>query len=467
MIFRQDVRRVLLATLLVFGLASAAQAACPASTSGMYVRLRQVSTGSLVTCVNPSTEYKVEVYGPSENVAYCISNPNGTAAAPLATLGFTPSYTGGAYCADATYGDIAYPYGFRITTDSDLPSFGIVGAVSPTCSSVSGSYEYLEELAFSYNRCTTGGSTCLEPPADMVAWYSFDETSGSTAADLALSNDATRVGATWTASGKVSRALDFDGVDDRAEASSDPTLNFGTGDFSIDAWIRTTDSNGVIASKRATINAKYVGYLFMVYNGRLLLQIGDTVNSWRNYADLAGTRVDDGTWRHVAVTVDRDNPFGGRMFVNGQLIYTFDPTSRAGDTSNSAKLEMGRANGGGSYLDATLDEVEIFERTLSGAEVLAMYKAGSGGKCKAGQTDPLQVYMLCGNPNPDVFCGTNTVGGASPYTHSWSYSGNGFLSASGSTATIYGCSGSNNQVTVTATDAVGSQASVSRTLNCN
>ncbi|MEM1178268.1 MAG: hypothetical protein AAGM22_07995 [Acidobacteriota bacterium] len=66
----------------------------------------------------------------------------------------------------------------------------------------------------------------------------------------------------------------FDGFNDHVDATDHLALDFGTGDFTIDAWIRTTDSDATIVSKRQVINGKYVGYLLMVHQGRLLFQMG-------------------------------------------------------------------------------------------------------------------------------------------------------------------------------------------------
>jgi hypothetical protein len=42
----------------------------------------------------------------------------------------------------------------------------------------------------------------------------------------------------------------------------------------------------------------------------------------------------------------------------------------------------GPANGGTSFFNGLLDELEIFNRVLTAAEVKAIFAAGSAGKCK-------------------------------------------------------------------------------------
>ena len=43
-----------------------------------------------------------------------------------------------------------------------------------------------------------------------------------------------------TVPGKVGEAFSFDGVDDYVSVPDSLNLNFGTGDFTVDAWIKTS-----------------------------------------------------------------------------------------------------------------------------------------------------------------------------------------------------------------------------------
>lgn len=314
-----------------------------------------------------------------------------------------------------------------------------------------------------------GGSGCVTPPSNMEAWYSFDST--SVVEDLAGSNNGVRVGPVAT-TGKVAGAYDFDGSNDYVYVNDNSALDFGTGDFSIDAWIKTTDSNATFVSKRQLTGGKYVGYLFMVNGGRLLLQMGDTTNSWFNYHSSSTPRVDDGQWHLVAVTVDRSSSSGGRMYIDGNLVYTFNPTGRSGNTSNSARLEIGRTTGGGNYFDGAIDEVELFDRALSASEITGLWNAGADGKCKSGggTPDPLSVILQCLSTTEGDFhgCLATPSGGSGGNSFSWSYIGDGFMTPSGNSAnvTINNCNGGLNVITVNVTDNSGASASAQKLLAC-
>lgn len=194
----------------------------------------------------------------------------------------------------------------------------------------------------------------------------------------------------------VAGALNFDGVNDYVQVADPPSLNFGPGSLSIDAWIRTTQNSGVqiIVDKR-TEAATVQGYSFFLGNGTLGFQLATGVGSstcstapsasCTNYG--SGVFVANGQWRHVAVTVDRSSTTGGRFYVDGVHVATFDPTVRPGSLTNANPLRLGSRSSTvtGLYRGA-MDEVELFPRVLTPQEVRSIYLAGSSGKCKSAPT---------------------------------------------------------------------------------
>ncbi|MEM1182252.1 MAG: FG-GAP-like repeat-containing protein [Acidobacteriota bacterium] len=309
---------------------------------------------------------------------------------------------------------------------------------------------------------------CVAPPSNMRAWYPLDETSGNIANERVANNNGTHVNSpSKLSNGQVDGALDFDGFNDYVRASDNWRLDFGTGDLTIEGWVRTTDSNGVIVSKRALTGGKYVGYIFMVYNGRLLLQLGDSTSSWANYYSSSIPRLDDGAWHHVAVRVDRNQSSGGRMYIDGAQVYSFNPTNRQGSLSNSVNLELGRV-GSSSYLDGTLDEITLYNRALSASQIQSIANAGTAGKCKL--TPALSVALTCSSFGSGIHsCSASVSGGSAPYSYSWSYSGNGSISGNGAFATVFmgSCNLGGGAATVTVTDGNGTTKSATRLLLCD
>jgi len=145
------------------------------------------------------------------------------------------------------------------------------------------------------------------------------------------------------------------------------------------------------------------GYVFFIFSsGRLGVQMAD--GSFANFISL--TNVNDGTFHHVAVTVDRDSTTGGKLYVDGTAVLTFDPTSRSGSLDNNADFLIG---GHIDFLpgvfNGEIDELELYNVALSASEIQAIFNAGSAGKCKLLQPfasfSPEVEFELGPNPNDD------------------------------------------------------------------
>jgi hypothetical protein len=230
----------------------------------------------------------------------------------------------------------------------------------------------------------------------MAAWWPLDETSGSTTADLAgFPNDGTHLNTPTPTPGTVDGALCFNGTDEYVEVADDPEIDFDTRDFSIDGWLRTTDAGGVdlILDKRVeTPPGAFWGFDVYVFNGNLGMQLADS--TFTNYNSTAF--VADGSWHHIAVTVDRDNPSGIVFYRDGTLVSSADPTSHPGSLTNTNPLRMacwslGLAN----FFNGCLDEIELFQRVLTQPEIQVIYNAGSLGECR--QVCPYKTGDFNGN----------------------------------------------------------------------
>ncbi|MEM7539229.1 MAG: SdrD B-like domain-containing protein, partial [Chloroflexota bacterium] len=263
------------------------------------------------------------------------------------------------------------------------------------------------------------GEDCINPPADMSAWWPLDEISGSIAADIAgFPDDGTHFNSPTPIVGMVSNALRFNGAN-YVEAASSPELNVGEGDFSIDAWVRTRDANGVkvIVDKRYEDGvADTQGYSLFLVNGRVGFQMADGSGSWAcssnpalssctNYISTAS--VADGEWHLIAVTVNRRDQNGGKIYVDGALVHTFNPLIRQNSLDNDRPLRIAsRSSSRTGLFRGDIDEVELFKRALTEDEVKGIYRAGSAGKCKddtrRGQIHGMKFHDANGNGVKDV-----------------------------------------------------------------
>jgi hypothetical protein len=215
----------------------------------------------------------------------------------------------------------------------------------------------------------------------MISWWPGD---GNTS-DIMDSNPGTLLGSAGYAPGIVGQAFSFVAAGDGVSVSNAANLNFGGGDLSIDAWIVTSSTAGVlpIVDKRSGASgSQATGYTLFLFGGRLAFQLGDgTFFNYISASLLSDLR--DGLPHHVAVTVDRTSNTGGNLYVDGVVVLNFNPTNRPGSLTNGEPLFIGRHAGTPSTsFIGLIDEVEVFGRELTAGEVLSIFTAGTAGKCK-------------------------------------------------------------------------------------
>src|SRR5438093_6636033 len=110
-------------------------------------------------------------------------------------------------------------------------------------------------------------TNCVPPPAGLVSWWPGD----GNANDIQDGNNGTLEGGVTFAAGKVGQAFHFNGSSQFIQISNASNLSFERTDaFSLDAWIRTTEStlNHFIAAKRQ-ISAPFTGFGLILDNGQL------------------------------------------------------------------------------------------------------------------------------------------------------------------------------------------------------
>jgi cysteine-rich repeat protein len=212
----------------------------------------------------------------------------------------------------------------------------------------------------------------------MLAWWPLDESAGPIAMDVAGGHHASYIGAPAPESdGRVGGALR---VDPGQLATAGGDFDFGTGDFSIDAWVKL----GSVPSEAWIVQRGHEFHFAASAVGtEPHLEYDCGLAFWPDPIPVD-------TWTHLAVTVQRNTPAGLKKYVNGRLVGTQNTCAY---NLSLPGVPLGLGNNGAYSRQHWLDEVEVFTRALAPAEVLAIYEARSGGKCKP--YDPAK--SACGN----------------------------------------------------------------------
>jgi hypothetical protein len=207
-------------------------------------------------------------------------------------------------------------------------------------------------------------------PSGLVAYYPADETEGDTIYDYSSQNNHGVATGVNRVSGKLNGGLDFPNAGGTVTVPDSPSLDIA-GNLTISAWVKIDSYHSNYArhiiSKWAGISdANYAFYLFGNYDGNNGGgRVGLYANRNGSWGNISGTYVLGlNQWYHVAVSYE--SSIGGQLYIDGQPVGV-----RAGSgflATNNHALSM--------TSDDNLDEVKLYDRALSGAEIEAEYDAG-------------------------------------------------------------------------------------------
>jgi hypothetical protein len=201
----------------------------------------------------------------------------------------------------------------------------------------------------------------------LLSHWQLDEGAGTTAADWVGGMHGTLMnGPVWTA-GIAGSALTFDGIDDYVVTGFVRDLATWT----VSVWVRSpaAPANASVGSGPVHRDANFQfnwNHSQGNFRGAVALRVGG-----RWYPASFGA-LQANTWYHLTGTYDGETL---RAYTNGVLVSSNDRPSGPAD-AETAPLTFGRhARNTSGFFAGTLDEIRIYDRALSGAEVAAL--AGS------------------------------------------------------------------------------------------
>ena len=215
-----------------------------------------------------------------------------------------------------------------------------------------------------------GTAACVQPPGGIISWYRGE----GNYSDYLGAHDGAPVASPTFVPGKVGTAFSLDGSASFVDLTAVSGLWTPGPQWTVEAWINpnTTD-----LSRHTVVGAvnNNIDWGIVYQNGQFGTVIsplggGATATVFSNYpADL-------NQFAHVVATDDGAN---ASLYVNGQFLgslpvqpnYVGDNEPRIGNRSGSLN----------EFFSGAVDEATIYNRSLTAAEVLGLYNAGSAGKC--------------------------------------------------------------------------------------
>jgi Concanavalin A-like lectin/glucanases superfamily len=210
-----------------------------------------------------------------------------------------------------------------------------------------------------------GSSESASASEGPVAAYSFDAGEGTTGEDITGNeHEGTIEGAEWT-NGKYGKALNFDGTSCVSVPQS-PELELPE-EFTLETWVKPEGSGEAEALifKESEGFFAYTLFLGLQASGKIEGLVGQE-GKGGDYAPevVSPSPIHNNVWTHVALTYDGAHE---RLYVNGELV---DTESVGAPIASSGPLEIGCAEGEAGF-DGKIDEVQIYNRALSAAELAA------------------------------------------------------------------------------------------------
>ena len=235
--------------------------------------------------------------------------------------------------------------------------------------------------------------TCPSPLGQtLVGYWKFDEGEGTITTDGSGSRNTGALAGdpTWILDSSciIGKCLGFDGVDDHVEVQYSSSLN-PTDAITIAAWYKPVSFKG--NGNNPIVDKGYFSHTAPFYQYHLGVS-GDQhpVNPGAFLFSVSTTGTSGaittpsgfwapGNWYHVVGTYDGSKI---KLYVNGSLIASTPASGSMRDYGKNLHIggfdNLDYANV--SYLAGVLDEIQIYNRSLSPSEIRAIFDAYSTGK---------------------------------------------------------------------------------------
>jgi len=210
--------------------------------------------------------------------------------------------------------------------------------------------------------------------AGLVSYWNFDEETGDIINDIVGNNDGTINGKPTWVDGIIGGGLEFNGNNNYIDCGADVSLDI-TDTLTITAWVAIAtfgNWDGVVT--KGVNSGPYAMQLW----GDGALRFSP---NWGSPAGFKGagsfntnTKMVAGEWNHAAITYDGAK---ARFYING-IPDTLEVDQAFTFGTNTDSLILGcDFPGGDEYFDGVMDEVLIFSRALTEAEILKVMAGGA------------------------------------------------------------------------------------------
>ncbi|MBU1622226.1 MAG: LamG domain-containing protein, partial [Nanoarchaeota archaeon] len=177
-------------------------------------------------------------------------------------------------------------------------------------------------------------------------------------------------------------SINLSGVSNYVSITDNPSLRPNEGEWTISVWAKPPNVNqiGPLVAKR-TQGGDWDQYVLAISGNSeegqgLLGTLVDTSTGLKRRRSYSSTDVADGNWHHYSMVANKSAD-KILLYFDGQAL-PIDTSLNSGawpDIDNTQLLRIGEGNTWGDY-NGLIDEVAMWNRSLSADEILASYKRG-------------------------------------------------------------------------------------------
>ena len=217
----------------------------------------------------------------------------------------------------------------------------------------------------------------------LKGYWSFNgkDLSGTTAYDRSgAGNTGTLTNGPAVTEGRLGQGLSFDGTNDYVNIPDSTSLS-PTAAMTVSFWTNITSS---ISSQCRSFLAKNASgqrswALTATTSGGVVFYVATNTNDTGTYGSTGGGLIAQNQWAYVTAVFDgagSGNADRAKIYVNGvQSSVTFTGTIPASLTDTSQAVRFGESAMSCTALPGYLDEVRIYNRALTEAEIKSLYNA--------------------------------------------------------------------------------------------
>lgn len=242
-------------------------------------------------------------------------------------------------------------------------------------SDITTEYNRSSAVALGVGQNPNNASRQVGTTSSLVGWWKMDEASGNSAYDSS-GNNLTGLGNTFPswAQGQYGKALSFNGTNNNLLLPATSKLDLQR--FTIQAWLYSSYfiQNGFIFEKttNGTVNTQYSCFLeagsgIVFRTSTATPTIDDLV------LPFSSARLANNQWNQINCVYDGSSKL---IYINGVLTAS-KSYSQTLSTNPAGTSFIGMYGGGGYYFKGKIDNLKIYNRALSSAEIAYDYNQGA------------------------------------------------------------------------------------------